>query len=220
MRKEEQTKDSYSFALIADSHTYFNDLEKTVKALNKNKDIAFVLHMGDLTSDGLVKEYRWTYNLLKKIDKPLLTVIGNHDFLNNGQKIYKRIFGDLNYTFTFNNDKFIVVDTNVWASSGNIPDMNWLESEIKASGDYDHVFVLSHIAPFGDQFNAKKEEEYRALMEKYQIDYSIHGHDHAYFNENYYNDGTPYLLIDTVKHANYSVMTVTGTDIKIKRIFF
>ncbi len=214
------TKESYSFALISDSHTYFDDLEKTVKEINKNPEISFVFHLGDLTSDGLKREYLWTFNILKKLKKPFLTSIGNHDFLNNGKKIYKWMFGDLDYTFSFMNDRFIVVNTNPWASSDNVPDFEWLETELKASKDFDHVFVLSHIPPFGDQFNAEKEETYRALVKQHNVDYSIHGHVHGYFKENFYNDGIPYITVDTVKHRNYIIINVSEEDITVERIIF
>ena len=101
-RYDREFMESYSFVLIADSHSWYDNLEKAVKHINKNKDIFFVIHLGDLASSGLVKEYRWTNDILKKLHKPYLTVIGNHDCLNNGMEIYKKMYGNGSVRFCYN----------------------------------------------------------------------------------------------------------------------
>ena len=67
---------------------------------------------------------------MKNLNKPYLTVIGNHDYLSNGEVIYKQMFGDYNYSFEFNKNKFILFD-DIIIESNNNPDFNWLSMQFQ-----------------------------------------------------------------------------------------
>lgn len=56
-----------------------------------NPDVVVVT--GDLTNEGLVKEYEKCKKLLAKLDtKKIITISGNHDYRNTGYLLFKKFF--------------------------------------------------------------------------------------------------------------------------------
>jgi Icc protein len=144
------TTNSFSFAFIADNHYYYDNLRSVVNDINGRDDISFVIFGGDIADQALLKEYELFYDIMKKLNKPYLTVIGNHDYNSNGEVVYKQMFGDYNYSFEFKNNKFVLFDNVVWESN-RTPDFDWLTAQLTDNDLYNQVFVISHIPPFGDQ---------------------------------------------------------------------
>ena len=197
----------FKFALIADNHYYYNNFRDAIDDINKNSEIIFVLHEGDITDQGLLKEYEIFYHIMGNLKIPYLTVIGNHDYKSNGGKIYKEMFGEYNYSFVFNKCKFIMFDDIVWESDKEL-DFSWLESELQNDISYNHVFVISHIPPFTDQFDSKMEKRFKDLIFQNNVKLSIHGHNHGYYYNEYYNNDVEYLIVPCPKVRQYCIITV------------
>ena len=66
--------------------------ETLVKEVNElNPDVIVVT--GDLTNEGLVKEYEQCKSLLTKFNaKKIITISGNHDYRNTGYLLFKKFF--------------------------------------------------------------------------------------------------------------------------------
>ena len=79
---EKQTG-SFKIAILADSHYFIDELAEAVNTINSRNDIAFTIVAGDMSDQGLEKEYMQLYDQLKRLKTPLFTVIGNHDYLAN-----------------------------------------------------------------------------------------------------------------------------------------
>lgn len=89
-------------AHISDIHcnygTDFNEkvFDKAVSMLNKiGADLVFI--SGDLTTDGLLREYKLAKEKLKKIESKLAVVPGNHDERNLGWKLFPKFFGNTDF---------------------------------------------------------------------------------------------------------------------------
>jgi len=89
-------------AHISDLHFNFgNDFNekmfnKAVKILNKvNSDLVFI--SGDLTTQGLLSEYEFAKENLKKIENKMAIIPGNHDERNLGWKLFPEFFGDTDF---------------------------------------------------------------------------------------------------------------------------
>ena len=199
--------DTFSFAFVTDNHYHYDNLRTVIDDINKKDDILFVLFGGDITEQGLLKEYKFFYNTVKNLNKPYLTVIGNHDYLSNGEVIYEQMFGEYNYSFEFNHNKFVIFDDVVWESNKN-PDFNWLSMQLSDNELFKQVFVISHIPPFTDQFNSDMEQEYRLLMQENNVQLSIHGHVHSYSFGKVYNDSVNYLTVPWLKKPTYCIINV------------
>ncbi len=169
----------FSFAVISDTHDYYDGLEKQIRYINKNaKRYDFVIVSGDMTNVGLASEFKATKDRLDKLKIPYLTTSGNHDLLIDGKKIYQRLFGKDTYSFKYLNTKFVLYNNNNWESASHIPDMNWLEHELQ-NNESENLIVISHVAPNDpDRFSKTEIKQTIELLNRYQVNYYINGHNH------------------------------------------
>ena len=175
---------------------------------------------GDITDFGLVKEFRLVHEELSRLRMPYVAVVGNHDATNNGKAAYKAMYGDFDFSFTVGNSKFILLNTNYLEFDRKVPNLAWLEEELKDGQNYENVFVLSHIYPILYEFGREegKGELYGTLVSKYDVSYSLHGHRHEY-NLFYPFDGrVPYLISGATERLEYIVFTVNGDKITFDRV--
>lgn len=73
-------RDSVRVAFISDTHLWHKEFKEEVNSINSNESIDFVVHCGDLTDTGTTREYEWGWDILKRLNKPYVVLIGNHDF--------------------------------------------------------------------------------------------------------------------------------------------
>ncbi|KGL63755.1 metallophosphoesterase family protein [Polaribacter sp. Hel1_85] len=208
-----ESKD-FKFAFISDVHFFYDQLKTVINDINKRDDILFVIFGGDIADQALLREYEIFHDIMSSLKKPYLTVIGNHDYNNNGAIIYKKMFGDYNYSFEFNNNKFILFDDVVWESDKEL-DFDWFTSELKNNTNFNQVFVITHIPPNGDQFDDELEQKYRALMLEYNVPLSIHGHTHTY---NFEEGDVSYLTAPAVKQKAYNIVSVKDKSFSVELI--
>jgi Icc protein len=207
------------FAFTGDTQGYYTETEDMVADMNR-RDIAFVLHAGDLTNYAFTDEFERMHKALSKLKVPYLTVVGNHDCLGEGKKLYQRMYGPFDYSFTFAQNKFIFLNTNFLEFDDKVPDVTWLEQELKNAPGTPNKFVISHMAPNNSEANPNKEQKYASLMRQYDVQISMHGHTHNYRLEDLYKDGIPYLTVDAALKRSYMLVTVIGSTITLERIKF
>jgi 3',5'-cyclic-AMP phosphodiesterase len=209
-------------ALISDPHYHFNNLNDALLDINRKNEAAFIIVTGDLTENGLQKEFELFRKIMNTSELPYVTVIGNHDYLSNGGEVYQQIFGQLNYSFTFQDVKFVMWDDVVWESKKN-PDWQWLKeqftSETKASANtaQKRIIPFSHIPPDDPQVT-NLSTLYRDLMVNRGAGISIHGHKHKYTAEQYYGDGVTYITIGSPQMRAYAMLTITPSKISVRKI--
>jgi len=66
--------------------------EQTIKKIN-SEDFDLVIHSGDLTTSGILEEYKEARRLTEKIRHPLVIIPGNHDARNGGISIFSEVIG-------------------------------------------------------------------------------------------------------------------------------
>ena len=67
----------------------FDILDDEVNELN----LDVIIITGDLTNEGLMKEYEKCKSLLEKFNtKKIITITGNHDYRNTGNMLFKKFF--------------------------------------------------------------------------------------------------------------------------------
>nr|NQU91341.1 metallophosphoesterase [Bacteroidota bacterium] len=214
---EKHAPDTFTFAIIADNHTWYDEYREVIDHINSNPEILFVLHAGDLTDYGLLKEYEWQQQILSSLKMPYFITIGNHDLLSNGEGIFRKMYGETDYSFTFKNHKFICLNTNIQEVNRD-PDFDFLHSELKGRESYSYVFVLAHVAPTALRFSDENESRYRTILAENNVNVSMHGHSNHFSLEEIYNDGVLYLTTSSVKHLEYSLITIRPDTIIIKNI--
>jgi 3',5'-cyclic-AMP phosphodiesterase len=208
--------DTLKFALISDSHDYYDDLSDAIDKINSQDNLLFVLVCGDVTNTGLSQEYEWYLDIIDNSKYPVITVIGNHDYLSNGSIIYQRLFGSSNTSFTYGSYKFILFDDIVWENNNAAPDFDWLATELSDTTRYN--IVATHIPPWTDQLEGDNNLLFTQTVRPENTILCLHGHEHA-FEELTYN-GIYTIVSGTVKDRGYNVISLVGNKTYLERINF
>lgn len=223
--KELVPRDSFTFLVISDTQVSYDELESFVKYANRitEDSIAFVLHGGDFTDYGANFEFDFYYDQIRKLRLPIIGVIGNHDMLGNGREIYRRYFGVENFSFEYGNTAFVAYNSNSRevAFDGSLPDLDWLEKEIKKYQHLDNIIYLSHIAPDVEDFDQSKSAQLVGLLaDSGNSLLSIHGHTHSYKYGEPYADGVKYLVAPTLGKRSFVKVDVHGKEVRVEEVFY
>ena len=212
----------FTVALFGDTHTYYDDFEDFVKVINKMENVDFAIHLGDITLSGINREFMWYSDIVNGIKIPVVTIIGNHDYLSNGEYLFREMFGETNLTFVYNNCKFVIFDDVIWEHKVEDPDFIWFAKSIQNDSSYQHVIPLSHIPPWDSQFSFGNELAYNYFLSASNIPLSIHGHVHRFDTlRPYPNMGNVlYLTTPDMKDRAGVLLTVKAEGCKIEQFLF
>jgi predicted phosphodiesterase len=205
--------DTLRFAFISDSHNYIDDLKDAIKRINADTTIKFILVGGDVTSYGLQKEYEWYFKAIKKAKVPVITVIGNHDYLSNGHKIFKKMFGPTNCYFFTGQYKFILFDDVVWENNNKIPDFGWLLEQL--SDTLHKNILVTHIPPWSDQMVRLEKDFIQAITVNRPL-IILMGHTHAYSEGEF--EGTHYTVTGTIEDRTFLKISLINEKSIIQKI--
>lgn len=216
---------SFKIVLFGDTHTYYDDFNDIVKALNKRDDYDFIINMGDITLSGIYREFEWYSDIINKLKKPVVTIIGNHDCLANGEYVFKEMFGPTNFTFVYNNCKFVIFDDIIWERDMKDPDFDWFKDNLINDKNYNHVIPISHIQPWDDQFSYGNEQIFNFYLSINKIKYSFHGHTHNFAIKTPYENSicttgskVKYVTTEAADDRGYLVLTIKEDDIEIEKV--
>lgn len=156
-------KDTIRFAFISDTQRQYDDTHDAIDYINNLTGIDFVLHGGDMTDFGATFEFEWMYSEIKRLQKPYLTVIGNHDFLGTGEHTYQHIYGAYNYSLNIGHLHLVALNTSSREQDYTIhvPDFEFLVNDISKVDTLNthypdsitHTAILMHARPGDEQFN-------------------------------------------------------------------
>jgi 3',5'-cyclic-AMP phosphodiesterase len=219
--RESVTSKEFKIAVLSDAHYHFNDLRDAIDRINADTLVAFVVVTGDLTENGLLKEFEIFHKLMSGLNKPYLTLIGNHDYLSNGVEVYRQIFGPVNYSFFFKDLKFIMWDNVRWESNRE-PDWQWFRAQVSASREDQRealrIIPFSHIPPNDGQLADSAAVIHNLFLEN-GIRLSIHGHKHEYSNEELY-PGVRYVTTGSPDKRSYAELSISPDSVRVSKIRF
>lgn len=193
----------FNFSIVGDSQVGLEGFNNARKRINQ-QDTSFTVILGDLTDRGLKKEWDWVGNIVEKFDRPVLTVVGNHDGLSNGKELYREMFGPLNYSFYYNGVKFVMWNNNHY--EWNI-DLDWLEIE----ANYYPTIILSHQPPYSGTMTDEQEARWFEIRHNGNVISSVHGHMHHFYETN--EDGLPIFTVERVEHGAYGIGKFENSEI-------
>ncbi len=116
--------------------------------LLQSHSIDFSIQLGDMVSRGIVKNYLRFFRQLEGVgvEKPYLTVIGNHDRHNphhrSNAHLYTTAFGKTNYSFERGGLRFVVLDTSAHGLTRR--QLAWLDHVLDTPLS---TIVFTHIPP-------------------------------------------------------------------------
>lgn len=221
IRENTPVKDTLTIILMGDTQRFYDEVEGFVKSAN-NQVADFVLLAGDLTDFGIDDEYGWIHDIMKRLNKPYLAVIGNHDLSGNGEKVFKERYGPLNTSFVVNGFKFVLLNTNSreYRFNGRVPDLEWMRGQLSGN-DFDRVIVVSHVPPFDHDFDRSLEKGYaEALHNAPKVNLSLHGHRHAYSNTEHYQDGVRYIVSTSMEERMYLLIRLWDDQFDVREIYY
>lgn len=229
--------EAVKFVQVTDSHFKTNDehraeiLKATVKSINNEKGISFVIFTGDNIDSpnaGYLPEF---VKIVNKLDVPYYLVIGNHDvFKNNGlSKVqYLEIVKDNNflykyktpnYVFKKNGFVFIVVDGAkeiVPGSNGYYKKdtLEWLDKQLTKYKN-DKVVIFQHFPLIMNKeltsHMVYKKDEYLNILDKHDnVITIITGHLHTNYEvmrNGVYHITSPTLLSEKPVYKVISIST-------------
>jgi 3',5'-cyclic-AMP phosphodiesterase len=213
-------RSGFSFAVIADIQSEYDDLGDCVRQVNADTGIRFVFVAGDLTQYGLLREFEWVRDGLDRLHAPFLPVLGNHDALANGPEIFRRLFGSLDYSFVYRGTKFVVFNDNAWEFAAEVPDLARLEAELE-SPDSLRVIPVAHIPPWGDQIGRAMDSAMTEKFARHRTTLCVYAHTHHYRLQTEANERRPFLVADNIGDRNYAKVTLSeDSAFTVERIFF
>ena len=146
LQRINKSQTNFTFDVFGDNKNSVKTFENLIRKINADNS-AFAIDIGDLVYDGEKEKFRFFINQIKKINKPLLTVVGNHEIKEDGRANYYVLFGKFYYSFAVGNSYFIVLDN---ANKKNIDawQLDWLKKKLKKSQKYQNRFVFMHVPLF------------------------------------------------------------------------
>jgi len=205
-------RDTFRFIWMGDTQRWYDETEDFVGAVNQRDDIDFVIHGGDLADFGLTKEFMWMRDIMNNLKVPYIALLGNHDCLANGEEIFRKIFGEPNFSFMAGNVKFVCLNTNAleYDYSRPVPDFSFIE-EKKAEQIEGHektIFAM-HVRPYSEQFNNNVARPFqREITEFPNLLFCLNAHDHNLNVTDIFQDGVLYYGSASINKRNYLLFTI------------
>ena len=216
-------KDTFSFIVTGDSQRFYDELDEFVLTVNKRSDAEFVLLNGDISDFGLNREFKWVNERFSKLNIPYIGVIGNHDMLGNGRKVYNQMFGAEDFTFHYGRNKFICLNTNSEEVkyNGTLPNLSFLQRELVPESDTRNEFIVAHVPAVDHAFDQSLAPRYASLLAQGgKVRLSIHGHQSNFSYSEPFNDGIKYLVVCSVDKRCFVVVHVTGQTYTIENVSY
>jgi len=162
-------------------------LRRTVKDINENPAIRFVVISGDITEFGADEEIKLAKQILDSLNKPWHIIPGNHDgnWSESGANTFKNVFGS--ETFYFSAGKYGFLGTacgpNMHMGPGQIPRENivWLDSMLKTIPADKPLIFVNHY-PQDDALNNWYEAIDKLKQKNIQLILCGHGHSNHQLN--------------------------------------
>ncbi|WP_400192892.1 metallophosphoesterase family protein [Hymenobacter sp. B81] len=205
--------DTLRFVFTGDSQRFYEEAEDFVRSVNQQRGVAFVVVGGDISDFGLGREMRWVDDRLRQLRVPYLTVVGNHDLVANGRGAYQQIYGPLNYSFTYAQTRFVLVDTNgrEHGFNGRVPDVPWLQQQLADTAGIRRQVVVSHVPPNDLDFDPQLEVPYaHALGDAPKLVFGLNGHRHDFRVEQPYENRVTFINSYSFEKRRYLLLTVWG----------
>ncbi|MBW3544913.1 MAG: metallophosphoesterase [Bacteroidetes bacterium] len=214
--------DTIRFILMGDTQRFYDHILDFVESARLQQHVDFMLHAGDISDFGMAQEFRWVHSLLRELPFPYLTVVGNHDLLANGTKIYQQMYGPLNYFFDYGSTRFLMLDTNSreYNFDGSTPDLIWLEQNLTAQGNFTQSVVIGHIPPSDSDFDQKLQEKFVNIQKANGVLLNLYGHQHKSNITHPYGDDLPMIITNSMKGRSYFVIEIWKGGYDAQEVIF
>jgi predicted phosphodiesterase len=210
--------DTIRFVLAGDSQRAYKNAHDFVNVVNRMQGIDFVFLAGDISDFGLLGEMEWIDQIFSKLQKPYIGVIGNHDLVANGQSVYTRMYGPLNFSFTYQGVKFVCHNTNSREVnfSGTVPSMSWIKKEFMPSENVKAYVAVAHVPPFSGDFDRNLEQDYVNTVNASPTLAALYAHHHS--EEIRQNGSVPYMVTSAIVRRRFLLIEIVNGKLTYESI--
>ena len=213
--------DTIRFVVTGDTQRSHDEVEIMIRKINSIANTDFVIIAGDLSEFGVLQEMEWVAKEFKKLNAPYVAVIGNHDLVAKGSEVFRRMYGDLNYSFVYRGIKFVAHDTNgrEYNFNGLVPDIGWLTKELQPQAGVTGLVTISHVPPNSLDFDTKLETTYQTLFARTpNFLASFHAHTHTYSEFGYDGSNVPFIVTATPANNEFLLVKIINNKLSYERI--
>lgn len=200
----EAPANAWTFAVVGDTEDYSTVTTKIIEDM-ASRDLAFVAHVGDISSHGAAEELVAVRDAFATLPFPTYFVPGNNDLvydetieIKTPDRYQELIRPDLWYAVDFENAHLVFLDNSYRRFGFPDDELAWLETDL-AANIQPHTFLFFHRpldVPgqewFGDdetEFSRGQNEKFKALVARFPITRIFTGHLHTTLG--YSLDGIP-----------------------------
>lgn len=205
-------RSSFSFAVISDTQRWYDETADEVESVNAWQAVDFVIHTGDLSDFGMKMEFEKQRDILENLRVPYVCLLGNHDCLATGEEVYRRVFGDPNFSFVAGNTLFICLNTNAleYDYSQAIPDFAYLgELRENLPPSVTRTIVAMHAGPYTEQFNNNAAKMFHYFIKSFpSLQFCLYGHTHQLGANELFDDGIIYYNCPSANKRTYLRFTL------------
>ncbi|MDQ3047369.1 MAG: metallophosphoesterase [Bacteroidota bacterium] len=204
--------DTIRIVFTGDSQRVYDEAELLKEKVNTMDGIDMMILAGDISDFGVLNEFEWIHEIFSQMKVPYISVIGNHDIISNGDEVYKKMYGDLNFSFVFDSVKFVFHNSNSreYRFNGSVPDMNWLRGEFTEEAGVTHTIPVSHVPPYSTDFDSELISDYTTSIKNAPgILVSLHGHLHNMGDGYPFNDGVRYINSNSVGKRKFILLEIS-----------
>ena len=193
-------------------------------------DPEVIVITGDLTNEGLMKEYEKCKTLLTKFKtKKIIAISGNHDYRNTGYLLFKRYFPF--QTINELSEDVVLVTVGTARPDRNEGEVGyrqnlWLERTMKKYKDKVKIVAMHHhliaIPDTGsDQLTVVDAGDVLRTILETDVDVVLCGHKHRpwswnFGNLNVINAGTATSeRVRGLFENTYNILTISGKDVHV-----
>lgn len=213
----------FTFALVTDTHvgtkTGAEDLYRTVRDINTQKEIAFVVISGDVTEFGSDEEIRTAKSLLDELTVPYYVVPGNHDsnWSESGNNTFLKVFGSETFRFEYGGYLFIGLASgpNMRMGPGQIPreNLTWFFEQLRTVDKEQPLIFVNHY-PMDEGLN--NWFEVMDALRPYNVKIILCGHGHQ--DREYAFEGIKAAMCRSnlraeAEYGGYNMITIDGDSI-------
>ncbi|MBW7889232.1 MAG: PQQ-binding-like beta-propeller repeat protein [Bacteroidetes bacterium] len=217
---------NFHFAHVTDIHvgstTGAEDLRNTVRDINQQKDLRFVIITGDISEFGADAQWRLAKQILDSLTLPWYIVPGNHDmkWAESGGTGFKKVFGYERIMFPYGKYTFIGLHEGPRLKMGDgywaPEDLRWLDSTLAPFRINRKPIILFTHYPLDS--GIANWYEALSLLKQCNIQVILNGHWHS--NNKISAEGIPSIVGRTNLRGRDSLGGYNIVDVRNDSIFY
>lgn len=212
----------FRFALVTDTHLKQTDpqntltLRKTVKDINNQKNLDFVIVAGDIADKGDRPSLQQAKQLLDSLKIPYYAIPGNHDtrYCKTATTTFDSVF--VQHHFSFTHKGYFFIGFNTGQGNGNNRgrvnqlELNWINQQLSNKPSHQPVIAITHFPIVTVQVD--DSAKIISTLLKYNVKAILGGHYHR--NAVFDYAGVPGILTRTLQQSlagksGYSIFEIS-----------